>query len=357
MSSFKPEDKLGWWGDKSDTSSERPKPKSKTASKPKSKSTSKGAKLRFPFGVRVFIHLSIIVLLVGVLSVVSHYLLLSVTRHNAHTSVPHFESMLIGEAQELAEQRGLNLVINDSVYVQIYEGGLVLEQNPLPGVEVKPGRTVYVTINALQREMVEVPYVAGRSLRQAKNMLEIAGLMIGELVYEPDLATNYVLSQSYNGSKISDGEELRVPRGSGIVLNVGINQGADSVVVPQLIGMSLYEARSALLVSGLNVGRVGRDSDVTVESEKLAQVVSQSIEAERRLPLGSRVAFSITLDGERVKRVLESIDEALALEQKMIAEEQALQDSLNRLATDMGVVEQEVEVAKPSGGSGFEDLF
>ena len=73
---------------------------------------------------------------------------------------------------------------------------VVLDQLPEKGVEVKPGRTIYVTINSFSQKRVPVPYVAGRSLRQAKNMLEIAGLEIAELVYRPDMATNYVLEEA-----------------------------------------------------------------------------------------------------------------------------------------------------------------
>ena len=49
-----------------------------------------------------------------------------------------------------------------------------------------------------------MPYVAGRSLRQAKNMLEVAGLGIEQIVYRPDLATNYVLEEYADGKRISE---------------------------------------------------------------------------------------------------------------------------------------------------------
>ncbi|MBQ5860577.1 MAG: PASTA domain-containing protein, partial [Alistipes sp.] len=116
-----------------------------------------------------------------------------VTRHGTHRTVPDFSGVKIAEAQQIAKKTKLEIIINDSLFVPAYEGGIVLDQLPKGGVEVKAGRKVYVTINSFRQKMVAVPYVAGRSLRQAKNMLEVAGLGIEKLIYEEDIATNYVL--------------------------------------------------------------------------------------------------------------------------------------------------------------------
>lgn len=86
---------------------------------------------------------------------------------------------------------------------------------------MKPGRKVYVTINSYRQKMVTVPYVAGRSLRQAKNMLEVAGLGIEQIVYRPDLATNYVLEEYADGKRVSEKSRVQLEAGSGVTLYVG----------------------------------------------------------------------------------------------------------------------------------------
>lgn len=378
MSSKKIEDKLNWWGKKgqdgattttttTSTPTPIPTPAKRTQTKPKPtratgapKTTKTTDKKGLPLYARLMINMGVIAVAIVLGSVVAHYLLLSITRHNTQTAVPQFEMMSIYDAEQLAEESGLTLVINDSVYVQRYEGGLVLEQNPASEVMVKPGRAIYITINALNREMVAIPYVAGRSLRQAKNMLEVAGLSIGKLIYEPDLATNYVLSQSFGNQEVMKNDSLFAPRGSGIILHVGLNAADNSVEIPQLIGMSLYEARSILHLSGLNVGDVSRTSEVDSDNEKMALVVSQNVISGREASLGDYVSFVITTDRELVDRVLKEIDEAHRLEQQMLIEEQALIDSMNRAATELGVDiggEEESKQSLPAGGSGFEDLF
>lgn len=154
------------------------------------------------------------------------------------------------------------IVVNDSLFVPAYEGGIVLDQLPKGGVEVKAGRKVYVTINSFRQKMVKVPYVAGRSLRQAKNMLELAGLGIERLVYVEDMATNYVLEEYCDGVQILPESSMQAEMGSGVTLNVGVEGGYGITGVPKLIGQPLHRAKSRLWELGLNVGKVSYDGDV-----------------------------------------------------------------------------------------------
>ena len=133
-----------------------------------------------------------IVLAVSLLVIVlfaANLLLNLFTRHNKHVEVPDFMNMTLDEA--LAASRGdkLRIEVNDSLYVPAFDPGVILEQRPAAGTEVKPGRRIYVTVNSSQQRMIDVPYVAGYSLRQAKNILETAGLEIEKLVYVDDIAT------------------------------------------------------------------------------------------------------------------------------------------------------------------------
>ena len=126
-------------------------------------------------------NLALIAAIILAMAVAAHILMQLGTRHGARRTVPDLSGVQLDQAQRIARKHDLQLHINDSLFVPAYEGGIVLDQLPEGGVEVKPGRTVYITINSFRQKMVPVPYVAGRSLRQAKNMLEIAGLEIAEL--------------------------------------------------------------------------------------------------------------------------------------------------------------------------------
>ena len=133
------------------------------------------------------------------LAIVSFIAMALGTRHSARRTVPDFVGLRMNDAEYFAARRDLQIIINDSLHVSAYPGGVILDQLPKGGVVVKPGRKVYVTINSVRQRMVDVPYVAGRSLRQAKNMLETAGLTIDHLEYAEDMATNflYYVSRAY----------------------------------------------------------------------------------------------------------------------------------------------------------------
>jgi len=178
-------------------------------------------------------NLALIAAIILAMAVAAHILMQLGTRHGARRTVPDFSGVPLDQAQRIARKHDLQLHINDSLFVPAYEGGIVLDQLPEGGVEVKPGRTVYITINSFRQKMVPVPYVAGRSLRQAKNMLEIAGLEIAELIYRPDMATNYVLEEYCEGKPVTPTTRMEAEMGSGVTLYVGVEDGYGTTIVPR----------------------------------------------------------------------------------------------------------------------------
>lgn len=244
------------------------------------------------------------------------------TRHGSHRTVPDFSGVQLADAEQAAKRRGLQIIVNDSLFVPAYEGGIVLDQLPKGGAEVKAGRKVYVTINSLSQKMVKIPYVAGRSLRQAKNMLEVAGLEIERLEYVDDIATNYVLGASYDGVELMPESAMEAEMGSGIVLKVGVQGGSAMAEMPKLVGLSLQRAKSRLWEMGFNVGKVVYDDDVDMLDKKDAKVYYQSVDYGRDTALGESVRIKLTLDMEKVAKQSAEAD-ALAkalIEERLEAE-------------------------------------
>ncbi len=263
------------------------------------------------------------------------------TRHGKSIVVPNFVGMDISEAEREAERMDLRIVVQDSIFDSDVAGGVVVEQLPRHGdkrsVEVKPGRKIYLTINAYNRRMVTVPYVAKQSLRQAKNQLERAGLTIRELIYEPDMvATDYVLREEINGRQImATSTPVSVPYGTGVTLYVSYQSGRASRVVPKLIGMRLSQAQSTLWDNGLNVGKIEYDASVKdFKDRREAKVYKQSLHQNQGARPGARVSLWLTVDGESVdKHAKVSEAEALRYEQQRRREDQELADSIARAKT------------------------
>ena len=294
-------------------------------------------------------NLFLIAVIMLALALSAHILMQIATRHGARRTVPDFSGITLHDAERLAAKHDLELHINDSLFVPAYEGGIILDQLPEQGVEVKPGRTVYVTINSFRQKMVPVPYVAGRSLRQAKNMLEIAGLEIKELVYRPDIATNYVLEQYFDRQPITAESRIEAEMGSGITLYVGVDEGDNLTFVPQVVGLALRDAKSRLWESGLNVGKVIYEEGINLLNQKDARVYAQSNPAEQARSLGAAVDLMLTLDLERVKKErneAEKLAREAAEERLRLEKEQA--DSLARLELEGAIAPaEEAQAAQP----------
>ncbi len=303
---------------------------------------------------RLAINCAIILVLGLIAAVAVHYLLQVGTRHGARCEVPNLHSLTISEAERVAASHDLKLIINDSLYAPTVERGSILVQLPEEGTIVKPGRTIYVTINATQQKMVDMPYVAGRSLRQAKNMLEVAGLTIKRLNYERDLATNYILAQSYSGEEVTATSQLRAPVGAGVTLTVGVSEGEDQTIMPLLIGNSLHVAQSTLWGAGLNLKSVKFEGVVDDNDSKNAVVVEQSFPADSLLRLGDEISIRLSTDHDKVALYFKMKENELKMRADMEEMEQALNDSLTLISPD--TVELQPERSKAEKVE-FEDLF
>ncbi len=279
-------------------------------------------------------HVVLIALALVAIIVMSGILMSVITRHGTHRTVPDFMGVKIAEAERIAKNERLKIIINDSLFVPAYEGGVVLDQLPKGGVEVKAGRKVYVTINSFRQKMVQVPYVAGRSLRQAKNMLEVAGLGIEKLVYEEDIATNYVLAEIVEGREMTRESKVEIEMGSGVVLKVGVEPERNTTIVPKAIGQSLQAAKSRLWEQGLNIGKVNFDEGINLLNQKDARVYRQSVAHNATTTLGTSVDLWLTLDDKAVEKNSQASDkQARELEEERLKAEEALRDSLEQVET------------------------
>lgn len=283
-----------------------------------------------------------------ILAFIASLTLKVITRHNRHKEVPEFVGTNINDARKAARKARLHIEINDSLYVPVYEPGVILEQNPQAGTQVKSGRNIFVTINSFSQKKVDIPYVKGYSLRQAKNILETAGLEIDKLVYVSDMATNYVLEQSYKGKVIGKDSKIVTEMGSGITLKVGLSGSARPVAMPRLAGLSLRDAKSRLWENGFNVGKITYDEGIDLMDQRNAKVYEQSIQQGRNTPLGTTVSLKLTLDTKKINKGVESSES----ESRAIEAQQAIADSIENAQKELeALIDSEVHNTE-DGGSG-----
>jgi beta-lactam-binding protein with PASTA domain len=176
-----------------------------------------------------------------------------ITRHDKTLAVPAVTGMSYEEAKKTLEAQGFEVEIQDTVFNDTAALLSVVKQFPNAETKVKMNRTVYLTINRDAAPDIEMPNLKGLSFRAAQITLQQQKLKLEDTLYRPDFARN-VLEQLYKGQPITPG--TKIPMGSGIVLVIGIGTGNEELDVPDLVGVTLAEAKSILESSGLNVGSI-----------------------------------------------------------------------------------------------------
>jgi beta-lactam-binding protein with PASTA domain len=197
-----------------------------------------------------------ILLGIGILLLLSFIFLQSlswITRHDKTLAVPSVTGKSFDEAKKLLESQGFEVEIQDTVFNDTAALLSVVKQFPNAETRVKMNRTVYLTINRDVAPEIEMPNLLGMSFRSAEITLQQQKLKMEDTIYRPDL-TRMVLEQQFKGQPIKPG--TKIPMGSGIVLVIGLGTGSEEVEVPDLFGLTLAEAKSAIESSGFNSGTI-----------------------------------------------------------------------------------------------------
>jgi beta-lactam-binding protein with PASTA domain len=257
-------------------------------------------------GLAIVIGVAIVIVLIIWLNIYTH--------HGQSRPTPEVRGLTIKEARKVAENNRMRFQIIDSVYTSFVPRGCVAEQMPLPGHRVKKGRTLKVTINAFNPEMVAVPDLVGLPRRQALSIIESAGLQVGQLSYVPDLTVDFVLKQTIHGREVSPGDSVQ----KGMVIDLVLGRGLSSqrTPIPHLMGLTLEQSRREILGSSLNLGAYVYDATVVNGEDSLnAFVYKQNPEyyPDATVQLGSAVYIWLTTDTLKIQPDTVRVDTSMAV--------------------------------------------
>ncbi len=201
------------------------------------------------------IHLGFMGIVVVALILVFFFVYLpKATKHGETITVPNLEGMSLLEMDNFLKKRHLNYEVSDSNYVAKLPPLTILKHYPSEGSKVKENRKIYLTVNSKLPTTVNMPDLVDGSLKNAELVLNSYGLKRGKITYKPDLASNAVLEQHFEGKIIEPG--IKVMIGSEIDLVVGDGLGRRVFAVPRFIGLEIDEADFSIKASGLNTGSV-----------------------------------------------------------------------------------------------------
>ena len=159
-----------------------------------------------------------VIIIVAIIGLVIVFLSLNIfTRHGEWDTVPEVENMSFTNAINTLHAQGFRTDIRDSVFNEEIKPGYVIEQFPKPGAKVKPGRKVFLYINAVQpREMIididntePGEALKGYSMRQGLAKLEELGFKRVNVVKVPG-DDDRIIRLIANGKTISKMEKVPV---------------------------------------------------------------------------------------------------------------------------------------------------
>ena len=103
----------------------------------------------------------------------------SYTYHGMGIEVPDLTKVNFSRAKQLLEEKGLQIMVNDSGYNKQYPADCILAQSPVAGSKVKTGRTIYVTVNSPSSPTFAIPDVIDNcSAREAEARLSAMGFQL-----------------------------------------------------------------------------------------------------------------------------------------------------------------------------------
>lgn len=162
------------------------------------------------------------------------------TSHGQSIEIPVLVGLSFDEAQKILDEMGLEVVVADSLFDSKIPTGSVIESDPMAGIQVKNGRRVYLTLNALTPPLAMIPNLTDISFLKASIDLKSKGFIIGRIIKKQDIAKDFVIAGEFNGRTLKEGEKL--PMGTIIDLVVGTGEGSFEEDSTEL---DFYEDRSS----------------------------------------------------------------------------------------------------------------
>ena len=271
---------------------------------------------------------------------------------SADTIVPEVVNVQFDDALDLAEDSALYIYKSGSEYSQTVPKGTIISQSPEAGKTVKQGDVINVVVS-LGPETVMVPDVQYMVMNDAKAELETLGLTV-KIEYVEDLVVvkDHVVSQSVEANtRVNKGSSITIYVSKGNVMANVDTEGITSdsfitqdeqdayddtqqtanipsstesanggtteaiqyepveqvtmVSVPNVLGMSESQAKSALVNSGLSAAV----SYAHYEMETTGTVVGQNISSGTEVAMGSVINISVCNNETRTQYRSRSISE------------------------------------------------
>lgn len=227
--------------------------------------------------------IAIIVAAAILLLAIGGYGLMRVFTGTDEVEVPLLEGKTVDEATSLLDQLELTYNIINVTDNEVPENE-VITQSVSAGQKVKAGREITLTVSS-GAEQVTVPNLVGKKQSAAESALDELGLTYSaETEYSSTVDKGKVIRHS-------PGANAKAAVGSKVVLTVSAGPEIKEVTVPNVIGLTLADAKTLLQNRGLKVGEVSEKSS---DEATAGYVIYQSISSNTTVDEGTTVNITVS---------------------------------------------------------------
>lgn len=208
-------------------------------------------------------------------------------------SVPGVVGMTLEKAEKDLKNENLRISV-DEIASDKVPVGQVISQTPQPGSSVKEQRIIHLTVSKGGTVLL-VPDLKGMTLSEAKERIERLGLTLGavEKGVDKDASSDAVISQTPSAGSNAE---------KGTIVNLVINEHRERI--PNLIGMTLADAKKTLAASGITLGELS-------SKDKKLKMTDDTVVADQT-PLAGNIAEN----GQKVDLVLAKAEKNTKTEEK-----------------------------------------
>ena len=213
---------------------------------------------------------------------------------NTTVDVPNVIGKQVSVAKNILEDKHLRVSTSEVTNPDV-PAGQVISQTPGAGEKVKEQRTIHLVVSKGIGD-ITVPDLSDLTVDQARQRLKDVGLVVGKITQQSvdGKKDGVVIAQSPSGdSKVS----------KGTTIDLVVNKAkAKKVKVPNLVGMTLKDARNTLSNAHLGINQVAGSV------EEKAVVIEQSIKAGDEIDEGS--TLNLTTEFKEDKKKSEKKEES-----------------------------------------------
>jgi len=201
--------------------------------------------------------------------------------------VPDVRSATVERGRLILEGTELSLFVESEREDDSVPEGSIISQTPLPGSFVRRGTQIGVVVSKGERRLV-VPDLSSVPLEEARKRLEQDGFGVGNI-------TEQSSDSIPKGSVISTFPSADSMVKERAIIDVVLSSGKEEVLVPNVLGRRLAQAKEVLEKVGLRVGEINYICD---EDKLFDIILRQDPRPGIKVPKATAVNITINVEEE-----------------------------------------------------------